>query len=596
VLPRLGNGKGLSAQAVQELSDAYNFLRRLENSIQAIRDQQTHDLPDDLLDRARLLVAMNTANWDALGDELKRHQHAVSQRFAEIAFRSDDETTQSDLTNSLAGLWSTTAAADAWTILLEANNYDRASPLASTIVGFAQSLTNSQIDATAQKRLQQFVVALVMLIQDRKQPDIVCQRVFNVAARVVRRSAYIALLNENPAAMRHLVNLCEQSAYLADEIARFPLLLDEMIDPRQYAVEISASSMREDLAQRLQRAKEADSEQQIEILAQFQRATLFRIAIKDFGEILPIMKVSDCLTDLAEIVLRQALHVAWHDLIEKHGAPYFHGEHGVEAAGLGIIAYGKMGGMELSYRSDLDLVFLHDSRGSEQETVGEKPLDNSMFFARLVRRLVHFLTTQTGSGALYEVDTRLRPSGRSGLLVVNLEGFERYQDENAWTWEHQALLRSRPVAGSDKIAREFERIRSETLRTRVNREQLAEDVVSMRSRMREQLDKSTDQLFDLKQGEGGIGDIEFLVQFLVLKNADNNPAVIHYPDNIRQLGALGAAAFLPTKDVERLQDICRAYRLRLHRASLNGESSLVAADEFVGERDFVTSMWRTHLK
>src|SRR5690606_11550594 len=168
------------------------------------------------------------------------------------------------------------------------------------------------------------------------------------------------------------------------------------------------------------------------------------------------------------------------------------------------IAYGKLAGMELSYRSDLDLVFLHDSTGEVQETDGERPLDNAAFFVRLVRRIVHLLDTQTGSGALYKVDTRLRPSGRSGLLVSNVEAFERYQEENAWTWEHQALLRSRPVAGSAVIAREFERVRSETLRFRVRRERLREDVVSMRRRMREQLDGSGEEHFDLKQGRGGI--------------------------------------------------------------------------------------------
>ena len=188
---------------------------------------------------------------------------------------------------------------------------------------------------------------------------------------------------------------------------------------------------------------------------------------------------------------------------------------GYAHAGIGVIAYGKLGGMELSYRSDLDLVFLHNSSGARQETNGDKPLENGIFFGRLVRRLVHFLTTQTSSGALYEVDTRLRPSGRSGLLVVSVEGFERYQEDNAWTWEHQALLRSRAVAGDAVIAREFERIRAETLRHRVRRDQLLDDVLSMRDKMRKQLDKSSKTLFDLKQGLGGLGDIEFLVQYVV---------------------------------------------------------------------------------
>lgn len=218
-----------------------------------------------------------------------------------------------------------------------------------------------------------------------------------------------------------------------------------------------------------------------------------------------------------------------------------------------------------------------------------------MFFGRLVRRLVHFLTAQTGSGALYEVDTRLRPSGRSGLLVVNMEGFERYQEENAWTWEHQALLRSRPVAGSAAVAREFERIRIDTLCNRVRVDKLREDVMSMRQKMRKQLDKTTSQQFDLKQGEGGIGDIEFLVQYLVLRNAHREPTLIHYSDNIRQLGMLEAVGILDATDVAQLQDNFKAYRLRSHHLALNGKKPLVPVEEFVEERAFVTSVWRREM-
>jgi glutamate-ammonia-ligase adenylyltransferase len=354
--------------------------------------------------------------------------------------------------------------------------------------------------------------------------------------------------------------------------------------------------MRDDLDDRLERADRQDTERKIEALAQFQRATLFRIAVADVSGNLPIMKVSDRLTELAEIVLAEALATAWADLVQRHGEPEYEVGGEKRKAGFGVIAYGKLGGMELSYRSDLDLVFLHNSSGSRQETNGDKPLDNSMFFGRLVRRLVHFLTAQTGSGALYEVDTRLRPSGRSGLLVVNAEGFEKYQEDNAWTWEHQALLRSRPVAGSAVVAREFEKIRARTLRHRVHREKLLADVLSMRQKMRAQLDKSNDEKFDLKQGEGGIGDIEFLVQYLVLKNAGEHPALIHYSDNIRQLGTLEAVGCLQASDVARLQDAYKSFRLATHRLALDGQPPLVAVTDFADERKSVISIWRREMK
>jgi len=301
------------------------------------------------------------------------------------------------------------------------------------------------------------------------------------------------------------------------------------------------------------------------------------------------------LTALAELVLTRALDIAWQDLVRKHGTPWCAVQGCRRQAGLGVIAYGKLGGMELSYGSDLDLVFLHDSAGDKQRTDGEKSLENSMFFARLVRRLVHFLTTQTSSGALYEVDTRLRPSGRAGLLVTSVEAFERYQLENAWTWEHQALLRSRPVAGSVCVKRAFENVRTETLRFRVDQQNLAAEVSSMRSRMRQKLDKSTQTLFDLKQGSGGIADVEFLVQFKALENARNNPAVIHYRDNIRQLGTLAADGCLPGTVVSELQAIYRAYRACLHRLALDDQPPLVSNSEFKEERQFVVGLWRQHL-
>ena len=595
VLPLLANAKGLAASTVAGLLEAYEFLRKLENAIQAIHDRQTHELPEDAADQMRVTLAMNYGSWQALLDDLDTQRQEVAKRFAALLFSADDEPSKPDLVRTFTTLWDTGAAADPWQAVLQQNDYREADLLAGTIEKFATASIQRQIDATAQRRLSRFMPLLMLLLQDRQAPNLILERILRVIGQILRRSAYVSLLNENPAVLGRLVGLCENSAYLAQEIARYPLLLDELLDPRLHSATISAANMREDLDERSKRIEVSDSERQIEILGQFQRATLFRIALADHSGNLPIMKVSDRLTELAELVLNRALDIAWADLAEKHGAPTFSTPDGDRMAAFGVIAYGKLGGMELSYRSDLDLVFLHDSGGSKQETDGDNPLDNSMFFGRLVRRLTHFLTAQTASGALYEVDTRLRPSGRSGLLVSTVEGFERYQEDNAWTWEHQALLRSRPVAGSAVIAREFERIRSETLRHRVHREQLLEDVLSMRAKMRKQLDKSSAQQFDLKQGAGGIGDIEFLVQYLVLKDANAEPAVIHYPDNIRQLGTLAAAGCLAVPDVLRLQEIYKAYRLCLHRLTLNDQSPLVSSEEFPAEREFVVQIWEREL-
>jgi glutamate-ammonia-ligase adenylyltransferase len=405
----------------------------------------------------------------------------------------------------------------------------------------------------------------------------------------------VSLLNENRLAARRLVQLCESSSYVAAQLARYPVLLDELLEPRTETERIEKAEFAAELESRFANLQEQDSEARMETLAQFQRANLFRIAVADFSGAMPIMKVSDSLTFLAEAVLDYALESAWLDLTARHGEPHYEIGGERRTAGFGVVAYGKLGGLELSYGSDLDLVFLHDSRGSRQMTDGDKPLDNAMFFGRLVRRLVHFLTTQTSSGAMYDIDTRLRPEGRKGVLVTSTDAFERYQEENAWTWEHQALLRARAVAGSAAVARDFGRIRAQTLMSRVRLDTLRDDVVSMRTRMRKELDRSESGRFDLKHGRGGIGDIEFVVQYLVLRNARTYPAVIRFSDNIRQIAALAGVGRLDVQTAARLQGAYREFRRRLHHLTLNDRPPFAGDDELRGERDLVAAVWDRHL-
>jgi glutamate-ammonia-ligase adenylyltransferase len=592
-LRQLMDSRGLARAAGRGLDDSYCFLRKVENMLQAIRDQQTHELPADGPDRARLVLAMGYADWEALAADIEKHRDFVNEQFAKVAFREDGdrEDEPSSLIAAFATCCETDATLEEWQAVFDAFGYRDTREMATEMRGFLDARSTRQIDATASKRLYALLPTLLSHLQARDQPAVVLTRLLGILAQVLRRSAYVALLNENAAVLSRLTDLCERSAFLAEEIARFPLLLDEMLDPRLYSARLDAQLLRDDLRERLAGFAQDDSERQVEALAQFQRAALFRIAAADFSDQLPVMKVSDRLTDLAEIVLERALEIAWRDLTTRFGEPSFTEDGQERVAGLGVIAYGKLGGIELSYRSDLDLVFLHNSRGDEQHTRGPKSLDNNLFFIRLARRLVHFLTVQTGSGALYEVDTRLRPSGRSGLLVTSIEAFERYQTENAWTWEHQALLRARPVAGSASVAREFERIRAQTLKDRVNRASLRNDVASMREKMRAELDRSTAEVFDLKQGAGGIGDIEFLVQYLVLLHAARHMAVIHYSDNIRQLGTLGATGCMDAHDAAGLQDIYRHYRTRVHSLLLDERPALAGQDEFVDERAFVRDLW-----
>ena len=590
VLPKLVSVRGISADDASTIRDGYRYLRRVENFIQAIRDEQTHDLPSTDIDRDRLCLAMKCDSWAALVDQIDEHRNAISAQFDAVAFRG--QRVQSPKSGVFGHLWASRANAKAWEAALPAPDATR---LAESMAAFGSSSLTQKIDSVSDERLQRFVPKMLELVIESERPVSALSRTLAVTERILRRSAYLALLNENQQALSRLVDLCARSQYIAAQIARYPVLLDELLDPRVYSDGVTKDDIADELRQRLESDATEDSEAQMQTIAQFQRAAMFRIAVADFNDRLPIMKVSDGLTWLAEVILDEALRVAWSDLTARHGAPHYVVDGVPHEAGFGIVAYGKLGGLELSYGSDLDIVFLHDSSGEQQLTDGEKPLDNTMFFARLVRRLVHFLTTQTGSGELYEIDTRLRPDGRSGLLVTNTEAFERYQEENAWTWEHQALLRARAVAGSDTVAAEFERIRRETLANRVRREQLRDDVTKMRLRMRKELDRSNDKQFDLKHGGGGVGDIEFLVQYLVLREAGAHTDVTHYSDNIRQLDALVAARVLNEKVGANLQDIYRCYRLRLHRLVLDGQKALCDANEFDAERKFVASVWQEWL-
>ncbi|MEL7185091.1 MAG: bifunctional [glutamate--ammonia ligase]-adenylyl-L-tyrosine phosphorylase/[glutamate--ammonia-ligase] adenylyltransferase [Pseudomonadota bacterium] len=582
VLPRLVRSRGLTAEGADALLAAYRFLRRVENCIQAIRDEQTHDLPGDEADRARLCLALGIADWDRLTARLDEHRAAVSQQFKAIAFQGAGDS--AGVSGVFSSLWETDATAATWQAALAESDADDAPEIAAAIVSFAESKAMQQTDATARERLQLFMPRLVERIVDADRPLSALRRCLAVTEQVLRRSSYIALLNESDTAMSRFVDLCERSSYIADQLARHPVLLDELLDPRAFSEAVTKDDLVRDLAERI--ADETDSETRMRLTAQFQRATMFRIAVADFNGELPIMKVSDGLTWLAEVVLDEALRVAWRDLADRHGAP---------TAGFGIVGYGKLGGLELSYGSDLDIVFLHNASGNTATTAGDRPLEYSMFFARLVRRLMHFLTTQTGSGELYEIDTRLRPDGRSGLLVSGLDGFEKYQEDNAWTWEHQALLRARPVAGDPAIAESFERIRRETLATRVRRDALRDDVMSMKKRMRKELDQSRDGRFDLKHGAGGIGDIEFLVQYLVLRSAGDHESVIEYSDNIRQLDALIKCDVVDAALGRQLQDIYRAYRVRLHHLALDDQPAVTSDTEFVAERQAVSEAWQRWL-
>jgi glutamate-ammonia-ligase adenylyltransferase len=329
-------------------------------------------------------------------------------------------------------------------------------------------------------------------------------------------------------------------------------------------------------------------------LRQFQKVAVFEVALADLTGRLPLMKVSDRLTDIAELIVQRCMDLAWQQMTEAYGIPYCGGDaqHQREVR-IAVAGYGKLGGLELGYGSDLDLLFLHDSNGDVQQTRAKRPLDNGVFFLRLGQRLVHLLTMHSAAGRLYEVDMRLRPNGKGGFLMTGIDAFERYQLKDAWTWEHQALLRARPVAGDETLREAFEAIRRSTLQSAVHRDTLRADVREMRLRMRRELSKAGAGQFDIKQDAGGIADIEFLVQYWVLAAAGATPSLLTYTDNIRQLEGLAQVGVLDRLTAQWLTDAYIGYRTVLHHMSLEAQGDrVVEAGPYAATRDRVREIWR----
>ncbi len=607
-LPLLAGRRLLTPQAVQELDAAYRYLRRLENRLQMLRDEQTHQLPPEPRQRAQLVRAMEAADWPALVAELDRHRGNVQRHFRALVFQpsgafGDDSPAATVAGTATAGqpcgaalaglpLWDETQDAHALEAGIAAAGVAEPGAVARLLADFRGSSLLRRLDATALARLQRLLPALLAELRADDDHLPLLRRLLRVLEAIGARSAYFALLNENPPARHRFVDVCRAGEFLAQQIAAHPLLLDELLDERMLVAPPTRTELAADLADRLERVGTDDSERAVESLCQFKRAAVFRVAIADLAGHLPLMRVSDRLTDIAELIVEQSLRLAWEQMTAQYGVPTCDDERGgPRPVRICAVGYGKLGGIELGYASDLDLVFLHDSRGESQQTVGERPIDNQVFFVRLAQRILHILTVHSAAGRLYEVDVRLRPSGKGGMLITGIDAFAEYQRREAWTWEHQALLHARSVAGAPDLRARFEALRLELLREAVRRDTLREEVRAMRERMRRELSRARAGQWDMKQDRGGVADIEFLAQYWALRWAADYPPVVLFSDTIRQLESVASAALVPQHTVDVLTGAYRAYRERGHHRSLRDEGSVIADDQFQSERAAVAAIW-----
>jgi [glutamine synthetase] adenylyltransferase / [glutamine synthetase]-adenylyl-L-tyrosine phosphorylase len=574
-LPLLDRAKLLPPEAVADLGAAYQFLRRLENRLQMLDDEQTHRLPRDAAARERIAAAMGAGDRRAFEVELAHHRATVRAHFRAVVF---GDGSQSQSGRALVDLESTPhssqATATSLADTLRTLGFGAQAPEAARLLDElpASSLVR-KLDEPGRKRLQALLPRLAANIGATRQPLLVLKRVMRILDAIGPRSAYFALLNESTKARSRLTELAGHGDFLPNQIASYPLLLDELVDERVLSHTPTRAELAAELQLALEQVREGDPEREVEALRHFQQAAVFHVAVADLGGRLPVMRVSDRLTEIAELILERVMELAWRQVAAQFSSS--------PAAALCAIGYGKLGGFELGYSSDLDLVFLHDSQS----------LEDQPFFVRVAQRVMHLFTMHSAAGRLYEVDVRLRPSGQSGLLVTSIRAFAEYQERNAWTWEHQALLHARAVAGAPHLRAEFEQLRLDVLRHHVRLDRLREDVRSMRERMRRELAKARAGEVDIKQDTGGIADIEFLAQYWALEWAREYPAVAQFSDTIRQLESVASANLVPQGTVDRLTAAYRTYRTRVHHLSLEGRPPFVPQVELAEERAAVTAIW-----
>jgi len=587
-LPRLAGDRMLTPAVTAELGAAYEFLRRLENRLQMYQDQQTHSLPTDTTVRERIALAMDCGSWDELATALERHRQRVAAHFAALVqpdgaaqARSvpivgwfDGEEPRSELEARLTALGMADAAV--------------AAQLLQDLRG---SALPRRMDENGRRRLYSLLGQLLEEVAPLPEALAVLRRLLRVIEAIGARSAYFALLLENSVARRRLVELARHGDFLTEQIAALPLLLDELIDDRLFEQLPTRAELALELAARLADAEADDEEQLVAQLRNFQRAAQFRVAVADLCRGLPLMTVSDRLTEIAELIVEQVLKLSWDFVTAQYGTPMCGAGTERRAVRLCAVGYGKLGGIELGYTSDLDMVFLHDSTGPGQETEGARCVDNQVFFIRFVQRMVHTLTMHSAAGRLYEVDMRLRPSGKGGMLITSIDAFGEYQQREAWTWEHQALLHARAVCGDAALSERFTALRTRTLQENVRRDSLRVEVQRMRVRMRTELSAARAGEFDLKQDPGGIADIEFLAQYWALRWAAEYPPVAWFADTIRELESVASAALVPQETIDVLTGAYRSYRERSHHRTIAGLPAVVPATEFTAERAAVTAIW-----
>ncbi|MDO4430268.1 MAG: bifunctional [glutamate--ammonia ligase]-adenylyl-L-tyrosine phosphorylase/[glutamate--ammonia-ligase] adenylyltransferase [Lonepinella koalarum] len=605
LLPEIERLELITPQQRQDLQQAYLFLRRVENVLQAIDDKQTQTLPTDPINQARLVAA--TAEFTQLGIDneeetvrypiidwasfcqvLQQHQQKVRSVFNHFIGDENDKENE-DIKSD-------------WVDFLEADEEELAQLLKgypidekdqvevlNKFIQFRQSLSRRVIGQRGNEVLSKLLPSLFSLIFSQKNYRTLLPRILNIVEKIVSRTTYLELLLENPHALTQLIELCSHSQLIAEQVASHPILLDELLDQKSLRNPLPVEQYPEELGKYLLRLPQDDEEQFIDALRQFKQTALLKIAAADILQVLPVMKVSDHLTYLAEAIIEAVVNLAWQQVTARFGRPAHLAE---GEKGFLVVGYGKLGGIELGYKSDLDLVCLFDNSKQSETIGGRKQIDSNQFYLKLVQKIISIFSMNTSAGVLYEVDMRLRPSGEAGQLVSSLPAFEHYQSHEAWTWEKQALVRSRAVYGEPHLRQQFEQIRQKLLATPRDLMALKSDVKEMREKMYHHLTNANRETFHIKQDRGGITDIEFIAQYLVLANAPQNPDLAYWSDNVRIFDIMAANNVITSDTAEQLKQCYISLRNEIHHLNLLGKSIEVNQANFSEVRSFIYQIWQ----
>ncbi|WP_163122603.1 bifunctional [glutamate--ammonia ligase]-adenylyl-L-tyrosine phosphorylase/[glutamate--ammonia-ligase] adenylyltransferase [Acinetobacter portensis] len=577
-LHHLGEVGLLESRAVVELEDAYLFLRRVEHAIQALNDQQTQSLPTESDSRNRITETLGFTSWDEFLNVLNTKRSKVIYQFEHLIKEKEVDPLVESFSQIEKQL-DEVLDADAKNLVHE----------------FWHGHALKKLPAKAVQRLKMFWPHLIEAILQSDKPQMALVRLMPLVESVMRRTVYLVMLIESKGALQRLVKMATVSPWICEELTHYPVLLDEFLSmdfelPKRQDLEDS-------LRQQLLRIEIDQVEDQMRVLRLFKKSNVLAVAASDVLAESPLMKVSDALTDIAEVSVNATLHLAYQMIAKKHGYPLCaDGQRcSLDHLAFAVVGYGKVGGIELGYGSDLDLVFIH-YMDEHADTDGQKQISSFEFAMRVAQKFMSLMTTQTLDGRVYEVDTRLRPSGEAGLLVTSLKAFEQYQNKSAWVWEHQALVRARSIAGEQSLREKFEVLRCDILTRIRNEENVRAEVLKMRQKMKDHLGSSADQkkdgIFHLKQDAGGIVDIEFMAQYAVLAWSGSNPDLAHYSDNVRILEDAAKTSYLSSDDATALIQAYLSERAESHRLALANQSMQVNAADWLDTRKVVCKLWQ----